>query len=111
MSKKLWEASQTKKKHSNLYKYEKFLSKKYNLNIKQNYSRILKWTINNPNKFWSSIWDFAGVKGIKKEKFYLSKTLFKSKFLQKIYYQKMIIQKLLLLLVKMVIEKLDLGKI
>ena len=42
MSKKLWEASQTKKKHSNLYKYEKFLSKKYNLNIKQNYSKILK---------------------------------------------------------------------
>ena len=81
MSKKLWEASQTKKKHSNLYKYEKFLSKKYNLNIKQNYSRILKWTINNPNKFWSSIWDFAGVKGIKKEKSYLSKILFKSKFL------------------------------
>ena len=37
MSKKLWEASQTKKKRSNLYKYEKFLSKKYNLNIKQNY--------------------------------------------------------------------------
>ncbi len=81
MSKKLWEASQTKKKYSNLYKYEKFLSKKYNLNIKQNYSRILKWTINNPNKFWSSIWDFAGVKGIKKEKSYLSKILFKSKFL------------------------------
>ena len=81
MSKKLWEASQTKKKYSNLYKYEKFLSKKYNLNFKQNYSRILKWTINNPNKFWSSIWDFAGVKGIKKEKSYLSKILFKSKFL------------------------------
>ena len=81
MSKKLWEASQTKKKYSNLYKYEKFLSKKYNLNIKQNYSRILKWTINNPSKFWSSIWDFAGVKGIKKEKSYLSKILFKSKFL------------------------------
>jgi len=77
----LWEASQTKKKRSNLYKYEKFLSKKYNLNIKQNYSRILKWTINNPNKFWSSIWDFAEVKGIKKEKSYLSKILFKSKFL------------------------------
>jgi len=81
MSKKLWEASQTKKKHSNLYKYEKFLSKKYNLNIKQNYSKILKWTINNPNTFWSSIWDFARVKGIKKEKSYLSKVLFKSKFL------------------------------
>ena len=81
MSKKLWEASKKKKKSSNLYKYEKFLSKKYNINFKQNYSKILKWTINNPTKFWSSIWDFAKVKGIKKEKFYKSKTLFKSKFL------------------------------
>ena len=81
MSKKLWEASQTKIIRSNLYRYEKFLSKKYNFNIKQNYSRILKWTINNPNKFWSSIWDFGEVKGIKKEKSYLSKILFKSKFL------------------------------
>jgi len=77
----LWEASQTKIIRSNLYRYEKFLSKKYNFNIKQNYSRILKWTINNPNKFWSSIWDFGEVKGIKKEKSYLSKILFKSKFL------------------------------
>ena len=42
MSKKLWEASQTKKKYSNLYKYEKFLSKKYNLNIKQNYFTNIK---------------------------------------------------------------------
>ena len=81
MNEKLWEASQTKKRLSNLYKYEKFLSKKYHLNIKQNYSKILKWTINNPNKFWSSIWDFGEVKGIKKEKSYLSKILFKSKFL------------------------------
>ena len=81
MNKKLWEASQIKKKHSNLYKYEKFLSKKHNLNISQNYSKILKWTINNPNKFWSSIWDFADVKGIKNEKVYKSKVLFKNKFL------------------------------
>ena len=80
MSKKLWEASQTKKKYSNLYKYEKFLSKKYNLNIKQNYSRILKWTINNPNKFWSSIWDFGKVKGIKSQKYQKSNIFFKNKF-------------------------------
>ena len=81
MSKKLWEASRAKKKHSNLYKYEKFLSKEYKIKITQNYSNILNWTINNPNKFWSSIWDFARVKGIKKEKTHLSKVLFKSKFL------------------------------
>ena len=81
MNKKLWEASKVKKKHSNLYKYEKFLSKKHKLKVTQNYSKILNWTINNPNKFCISIWDFTKVKGIKKEKPYLSKILFKSKFL------------------------------
>jgi len=81
MSKKLWEASRAKKKHSNLYKYEKFLSKEYKVKVTQNYSNILNWTINNSNKFWSSIWDFARVKGIKKEKSHLSKVLLRSKFL------------------------------
>ena len=81
MKRKLWEASKTKKKHSNLHKYEKFLLEKHKIKITQNYSKILNWSIKNPQKFWSSIWDFAGVKGIKKEKTHISKTLFKSKFL------------------------------
>ena len=81
MSKKLWEASEAKKKNSNLYKYETFLSKKYKNKFNQNYSKILDWTINNPYKFWSSIWDFAKVKGKKNKKFYKSKILFKNKFL------------------------------
>ncbi len=82
MNEKLWEASIKKKRQSNLYRFEKFLSDKYNFNITKNYSKILNWTINNSNKFWSSIWDFAEVKGIKNEKSYLSETLFKSKFLK-----------------------------
>ncbi len=81
MSKKLWEASEARKKNSNLYRYENFLSKKYSYEVSQNYSKILKWSINNPNKFWSSLWDFLKVKGIKKEKLYKSKFLFKNKFL------------------------------
>ena len=81
MSKKLWEASEARKKNSNLYRYENFLSKKYSYEVSQNYSKILKWSINNPNKFWSSLWDFLKVKGIKKEKIYKSKFLFKNKFL------------------------------
>ena len=81
MNKKLWEASLIKKKHSNLYKYEKFLLKKHEIKITQNYPKILNWTIKNPGMFWSSIWDFAKVKGTKNEKTYISKTLFKSKFL------------------------------
>ena len=81
MSKKLWEASKARKKNSNLYRYENFLSKKYSYEVSQNYSKILKWSINNPNKFWSSLWDFLKVTGIKKEKIYKSKFLFKNKFL------------------------------
>ena len=81
MNKKLWEASKARKKNSNLYRYENFLSKKYSYEVSQNYSKILKWSINNPNKFWSSLWDFLKVKGIKKEKIYKSKFLFKNKFL------------------------------
>ena len=81
MSKKLWEASKARKKNSNLYRYENFLSKKYSYEVSQNYSKIFKWSINNPNKFWSSLWDFLKVKGIKKEKIYKSKFLFKNKFL------------------------------
>tara|TARA_Y100000590_G_scaffold205984_1_gene233523 strand:+ start:894 stop:2849 length:1956 start_codon:yes stop_codon:yes gene_type:complete len=81
MNKKLWEASTLKKKHSNLYKYEKFLLKNYEVKITKNYPKILNWTLKNPAQFWSSIWDFSKVKGVKKEKTYLSKILFKSRFL------------------------------
>ena len=81
MNKKLWEASKARKINSNLYKYENFLSKKYDYDVSQKYSKILKWSVNNPNKFWGSLWDFFKVKGIKKEKIYKSKVLFKNKFL------------------------------
>ena len=77
MRQKLWEASKKNKKLSNLYKYEKFITKKYKLKFKQNYSKILNWSIKNPNKFWSSIWDFSDIDGIKNEKLFKSKTFFK----------------------------------
>ena len=65
MSKILWEASKERKFNSNLYKYEKFLLKKYNLKFRQSYSILLKWSILNTDKFWDSIWDFSKIKGQK----------------------------------------------
>ena len=64
----LWQASQLEKNKSNLFKYEKFLFSKYKFKITQNYKNLLRWSIKNPKKFWSSIWDFTGVQGIKSEK-------------------------------------------
>ena len=51
MNKKLWEASTLKKKHSNLYKYEKFLLKNYEVKITKNYPKILNWTLKKHDKF------------------------------------------------------------
>ena len=65
MVKKLWEARPSSKKSSNLYKYEKFISNKYNQKFDQNYKKILNWSINNSDEFWSTIWDFCKVIGIK----------------------------------------------
>ena len=81
-SKILWKAKKLKKNKSNLFKYEKFLSSKYNFKITQIYKNLLRWSIENPKIFWSSIWDFTGVKGIKSEKFEKSKIFYKNKFLK-----------------------------
>ena len=68
MSKKLWQASLKTKLNSNLYSYEEYISEKYNKNFKNKYSNILNWSINNSHHFWSSIWNFCKVKGIKSKK-------------------------------------------
>ena len=84
MRKILWEASQERKLNSNLYKYEKFISKKYNLKFNQKYSSLLKWSIQNPGNFWGSIWDYCKIKGFKKKnKLTKSKIFYKNIFLSK----------------------------
>ena len=80
MNKKLWEASLSIKKKSNLYKFEKFISKKFNYKPNKNYKKLLNWSINNLYLFWSSIWDYTNVKGEKVEKFKYSKEFIKNKF-------------------------------
>ena len=81
-SKILWQARQSQKNTSNLFRYEKFLYSKYKFKVTQKYSKLLKWSINNPKKFWSSIWDFTKVKGYKNQNFKKSNIFFKNKFLK-----------------------------
>jgi len=84
MAKKLWEASKNRKLNSNLYDYEKFISKKFNLKFSNNYKDILHWSIKNPGNFWSSIWDYCQIKGFKgKKKLKISKIFYKNIFLPK----------------------------
>ena len=80
MSKKLWEASLSVKKKSNLFQFETFLSKENKYKSFTNYNKLLNWSIKNRNLFWSSIWDFTEVKGNKSNKFKNSKEFFKNEF-------------------------------
>ena len=81
MNKILWRATNKLKKKSNLFNYENFLSKNYKYKVTKNYKQLFKWSINNPKLFWSSIWDYTNVKGIKVNKFKFSKEFIKNRFL------------------------------
>ena len=82
MSKILWKANSETKLKSNLYRFEKFITKKFDKKFNKKYEKILNWSIKNPGDFWSSIWDFCKVKGIKSNyKIKKSKIFYKNIFL------------------------------
>ena len=71
MSQKLSEANIQSKSKSNLFEFEKFLANKFNYKPEKNFKKLFNWTIKNPKLFWSSIWEFSNIKGIKNNKFYV----------------------------------------
>ena len=79
MPQKLWEADSLTKSKSNLFEFEKFLANKFNYKPEKNYKKLFNWTIKNPKLFWSSIWEFSNIKGIKNDKFYFPRDIIKSK--------------------------------
>jgi len=82
MTKKLWQAPSQKIKDSNLFAFEKYLSKKFNLKFNKNYKNLLDWSIKNYPEFWSEFWDFSKIKGVKsKKKIKKSKIFHKNLFL------------------------------
>ena len=80
MPKKLWEPSKVLIKNSNLFKYEKFVSKNYKYNFSGKYKKLLNWSVKNPKDFWNSIWNYFEIIGAKTDKFKLTKDLINSKF-------------------------------
>ena len=68
MSKKLWEASNKLKRSSNLLKFEKFISTRFNKKFNNNYEKIHDWSVKNAGNFWESVWDYTKIKGKKTEK-------------------------------------------
>ena len=82
MTKKLWQASLQKKRNSNLYAFENYLSKKFHIKFNENFKNLLNWSIKNSSDFWSTFWDFSKINGIKsKKKIKKSKIFYKNLFL------------------------------
>jgi len=59
----IWKINKAKLKETNLAKYSDFIKANYKINSNNNFSKIWKWSIENPKIFWKSIWDFTKVKG------------------------------------------------
>ena len=66
----IWAPSDERVKSSKMYKFIKIINKKNNLNI-QNFTDLHNWSIENKSDFWSSIWDFFEIKGLKGTKPYI----------------------------------------
>ena len=72
--KKLWEGKNSFKENSHLYQYENWLQNQYKLSFK-NYNELWKWSVDNIEDFWKSIWDYFNVISHKPSKKILSGTM------------------------------------
>ena len=59
----LWKISKEKLNKTNLAKYSSFIKKNHGVDFVNDFNKIWKWSIDNPEIFWKSIWDFTKVKG------------------------------------------------
>ena len=63
MSTHIWKINKEELKKTNLAQYSNFIKKNYKFNSNYDFNKIWKWSVNNPEIFWKSIWDFTKVKG------------------------------------------------
>ena len=77
MDKLLWDPSSTRKEMSLLEDFSKYINHKSNYNFK----KLWKWSVDNPDEFWSKFWDYSKIIGDKgKEIIKFNKIFNKTKF-------------------------------
>jgi len=67
----LWSPTQAQVDASNLHQFSKLASQTSQLDL-GNYEALWQWSIDQPEKFWSLLWDYAGVIGHKGERILLN---------------------------------------
>jgi acetoacetyl-CoA synthetase len=77
----LWKINKEKLNKTNLALYSNFIKKNYKINVDNNFNLLWKWSIDNNEFFWKSIWDFTKVKGnLGNSLLQKSEIFFKNKF-------------------------------
>jgi len=77
----LWKINKKKQKKTNLALYSNFIKKKYKIKAGNDFNKIWKWSVDNPQIFWKSIWNFTKVKGTLGNTLYKKSNIFyKSRF-------------------------------
>ena len=67
----MWSPSDERIKSSQMYNFIVFVNNNFNLSI-QNFDELHDWSIHEKNNFWSAIWDYFKVIGIKGEEPYIN---------------------------------------
>ena len=52
----LWKINKKKLEKTNLSRYSKFIKQHYKINSYNNFDKIWKWSVENPQVFWKSIY-------------------------------------------------------
>ncbi|MDC6465558.1 acetoacetate--CoA ligase [Pelagibacteraceae bacterium] len=77
----LWKINKDNLKKTNLSLFSDFVRKNYKVNFDNDFNNLWKWSVNNTQIFWKSIWDFTKVKGnLGSVLFQESEIFFKNKF-------------------------------
>ncbi len=77
----LWSPDDLTRKKSKLESFCRVLDKKKLLKYSPEFKNLWEWSVNKPELFWSEIWDFTKVKGIKGKKIIeKNKTFYKTLF-------------------------------
>ena len=77
----LWKIKNDKLNKTNLSQYLNFIETKFKIHSKNDFNKAWKWSVENPEVFWKSIWDFTKVKGnFGKKLIERSDIFFKNKF-------------------------------
>ena len=63
MKNHLWKISKDKLNDTNLVSYSNFVQKNYKVNLGKDFNSLWRWSIENTQFFWKSIWEYTKVKG------------------------------------------------